>query len=420
MRPLGRFGAVLLGVMLAATWSAGAGAGPTKKKGLRPAAPSSQGPSPGQGFKAPSFQRHEPGTARRPSAFEPAPDRREPQVPRTQNRTPQAFDRPNAPALDRGVPSRQPTARRPLPGRSLGGPGLAPQGAPPSLAPLHVVKLPQTISRGGRTYRQEPLLHGDQTFVRRTRVDDGAIHHGGQPGEHHGGHAGHGGDSDRYYHHHHWGHHDYWVYVPFWTYDPWFWGFYFAPFPAPWYYTWGWMGAPWYVSWGWYFEPYPYYAGPSYWVTDYTLSRALEDEYDRGYEAGRESTAGAPISEPVKEQVRVEVDAAAKAIQTEQPIALDSALADPSYLFIVDAPISAATSTGATCALTGGDIIKAAAPVDPDVPVATMGVVTSKREDCPAGALVSVSYTDLQEMLNSFSESVDDGMHELENQSTPR
>ena len=43
-----------------------------------------------------------------------------------------------------------------------------------------------------------------------------------------------------------------------------------------------------------------------------------------------------------------------------------------------------------------------------------MVIVTSKSVDCPAGSTVNVSYTDLQEMLNSFSEKVDDGMNELQ------
>jgi hypothetical protein len=395
MTPSVRIGAFFLVAALATAWALGAGAAPSKKKGGRPAAPSVQAPSPGGVFKAPPIQRHEPSEARRPTAFS-QPARR------------------HEPTTGRDAPVARPGFKRPAK-------GFVQPGFAPAERPVNATRFEQAspaLHRGGKTFRQEPLLRGDQTFVRRTRVDGPAAHHGSNPNVHHGG--GQGGNPGRTYHHHHWGHHDYWVYVPFWTYDPWFWGFYFAPFPAPWYYTWVWVGAPWYAAWGWYFEPYPYYAGPSYWVTDYTLSRALEDEYDRGYAAGQESVSGTAISEPIKEQVRVQVDATAKAIQTDQPIALDTALADPDTLFIVDAPLSAATSAGTTCALTGGDIVKAAGPVDPDVPIASVSVVTSKREDCPAGAVVSVSYADLQEMLNSFSESVDDGLHELENQPTPR
>ena len=143
------------------------------------------------------------------------------------------------------------------------------------------------------------------------------------------------------------------------------------------------------------------------------LSKTLEEEYERGYLAGQESV-GTPISEPVKEQLRQQVDDVARAFEADGWIDLEQVLQDPDYLFVVDTPLSVTTADNTTCRLTGGDIFKSAAPGDPDVPVASMEIVTSKSMDCPAGSMVSVSYTDLQEMLNSFGEKVDDGMNELQ------
>jgi hypothetical protein len=258
--------------------------------------------------------------------------------------------------------------------------------------------IPSTLKRGGRSYDQEPVTRDGEIVVRRTSVHVKDTHH---PVTVH------------YYHHYYWGHTSYYCYLHYWPYAPWFWGFYWAPFHAPWYYTWGWIGAPWYHTWGWYYYPYPSYVGPSYWVTDYMLSKTLEEEYERGYIAGQESV-GTPISEPVKEQLRQQVDDVAKAFEEDRWIELEQALQDPDYLFIVDAPLSVTTADDTTCTLTGGDIFKTSAPGAPDVPVASMMIVTSKSVDCPAGSTVKVSYTDLQEMLNSFSEKVDDGMNELQ------
>ena len=262
--------------------------------------------------------------------------------------------------------------------------------------------IPSTLKRGGRSYTQEPVTRDGEIVVRRTSVHVKDTHH---PVTVH------------YYHHYYWGHTYYYSYLHYWPYAPWFWGFYFAPFPTPWWYTWGWVGASWYHTWSWYYYPYPSYIGPSYWVTDYMLSKTLEEEYERGYLAGQESV-GTPISEPVKEQLRQQVDDVARAFEAEQWIDLEQVLQDPDYLFVVDTPLSATTADNTTCRLTGGDIFKSAAPTgDPNVPVASMVIVTSKSVDCPAGSTVNVSYTDLQEMLNSFSEKVDDGMNELQKNS---
>ena len=259
-------------------------------------------------------------------------------------------------------------------------------------------RIPPTLKRGGRSFNQEPVTRDGKIVVRRTSIHVKDTHH---PVTVH------------YYHSYYWGHTYYYSYLHYWPYAPWFWGFYFAPFPTPWYYTWGWAGAPWYHTWGWYYYPYPSYVGPSYWVTDYMLSKTLEEEYERGYLAGQESV-GTPISEPVKEQLRQQVDDVARAFEEDRWIELEQALQDPDYLFIVDAPLSVTIADNTTCTLTGGDIFKSAAPGDPDIPVASMEIVTSKSVECSAGSIVSVSYTDLQEMLNSFGEKVDDGMNELQ------
>ena len=291
-------------------------------------------------------------------------------------------------------------------------------GAPISRIPA----VPPVVKRGGKTFTQTAAASGGRVVVTRKSTPSAATNspysHGEAASGHHDGHNGghHGATAhDHHYHYHYWGHGYYYCYLSYWPYDPWFWGFYYAPFHAPWDYHWWWAGSSWYRTWGWYYVPYVVYVAPSYWVTDYTLARMLEAEYERGWADGQ-AAAGTAISEPVKEQVRLQVDDVARTFQASEALLLETALADPEYLFIVDTQLSVATAGGGTCALTGGDIIRRAPGPEAALPVASMTVVTSKSEGCTAGDLVSVSYSDLQEMLNTFGQTVDDGLNELQRQ----
>ena len=64
-----------------------------------------------------------------------------------------------------------------------------------------------------------------------------------------------------------------------WAYNPW---------ASPVAYGWGWGGSPWYGYYGAYFQPYPYYAAPSLWLTDYLIAANLQ----AAYEAGQASAGG--------------------------------------------------------------------------------------------------------------------------------
>lgn len=76
------------------------------------------------------------------------------------------------------------------------------------------------------------------------------------------------------------GGHTYYAYYPSYYYRPAFYAWAYNPWPGPLYWdaaAWGWGGAPWY---GYYaFTPYPYYAGPSYWLTDYLIAANLKAAY---------------------------------------------------------------------------------------------------------------------------------------------
>ncbi len=415
MNYIAKVSMLVLSVVLVLGWSSVSTANPGRKKSKESRSASVSKKSSKRSSSRPAVKKTKRKVRATPRVSRPTPPPRR-KVKRSRTRTirPNASShsrsrRPRASSHSRGGSKRVQPARRDshsttrrshgISSKSVGNNRVrrATRAPAPAASRGHI---PSTLKRGGRDYTQEPVTRDGEIVVRRTSVQLGDTH---PPVTVH------------YYHYHYWGHSSYYCYLHYWPYAPWFWGFYWASFHSPWVYTWGWVGAPWYHTWGWYYYPYPSYIGPSYWVTDYMLSKTLEEEYERGYLDGQESV-GTPISEPVKEQLRQQVDGVAKAFEEDRWIDLEQALNDPDYLFIVDAPLSVTTADKTTCTLTGGDIFKLAEPGDSNVPVASMEIVTSKSEDCSAGSIVSVSYTDLQEMLNSFGERVDDGMNELQKQ----
>jgi hypothetical protein len=76
------------------------------------------------------------------------------------------------------------------------------------------------------------------------------------------------------------GGHTYYAYSPGYYYRPAFYAWAYNPWPGPLYWdaaAWGWGGAPWYDYYG--VTPYPYYTGPSYWLTDYLVASNLQAAY---------------------------------------------------------------------------------------------------------------------------------------------
>ncbi len=65
------------------------------------------------------------------------------------------------------------------------------------------------------------------------------------------------------------------VYAPGFYYAPAFYGWAYNPWYTPVPYAWGWAGNPWYGFYGAYFAPYPVYAAPAFWLTDYLIAAEL-------------------------------------------------------------------------------------------------------------------------------------------------
>ena len=221
----------------------------------------------------------------------------------------------------------------------------------------------------------------------------------------------------RYYNPYRWGRVNVYSYRPYYTYRTSFWGWYYTPFYSPWTYTWGWYNDPWYGYWSWYWTPYRYYSSPSYYVTDYILSSRMNDSYERGYSNGYvdgvEAVRNSPITEPMKEQINRQTQQVSKAFEEDKAVELNDAFEDAKFLFVVDQSISVKTQDGKKCKLLGADLLKVAEQVQDGAKAVRMEVVAGKGS-CEAGSIVTVSSKDLQEMLNGFAESVDEGLNKLQ------
>ena len=250
------------------------------------------------------------------------------------------------------------------------------------------------------------------------------------------------------------GHAYYGFHAGFW-FHPGFYAWGFHPWGVPVYWgvgAWGWGGAPWWGFYGGWFRPYPYYAGPAYWLTDYLMAADLQSAYESQQEANVDAAVAAASDETapstaastpvtltpeVKEAIADEVKAelaeqqaeagqsggsdaqaapapdnpAANApgnANNEVPPALDPAR----RTFVVDSDLTV-TANGQECGLTGGDVLTRLTDTPDADNMVSASVSASKKSDCAAGLTVSVKVDDLQEMQNHFDEQVDNGMKDL-------
>ena len=220
------------------------------------------------------------------------------------------------------------------------------------------------------------------------------------------------------------------VYSPAFYYAPAFYGWAYHPWSAPVVYGgWGWAGNPWYAYYGGYFAPYPFYAGPSLWLTDYLLSQTLQAAYqERAAElAGAppvftpmDSTTKQAIADEVQRQIALEnAEAKDGGVQTP-PDPGSSGIArmlsdDTARVFVVSAGLDVQSGAG-ECSITEGDVLRLDPGTPPDATAANLVVLASKGQDCPRGAVVTVAFEDLQEMQNHMRETIDGGLGQLQGQ----
>jgi hypothetical protein len=120
-----------------------------------------------------------------------------------------------------------------------------------------------------------------------------------------------------------------------------------------------------------------------------------------------------PISEEVRQQVRQQVRLSVAMHQNGRSMVLSDLLASgyqKIYLFQTAQPINVTSVSANECFLNTGDLIGFSTLPTTGNPFAEMKVVASGANSCRPGEAVRVRLTDLQEMLNGFSERVEDNM----------
>ena len=259
----------------------------------------------------------------------------------------------------------------------------------------------------------------------------------------------HGGYRAGVYRGYYYGGRPYYGYYPAYYYQPVYYGWAYNPWPAPVPYAWGWGGAPWYGYYGPYYAPYPVYPAAYFWVTDFMIAATLQAAYEAQAAAwlGPNAHDGdmlvaslmpiaapaetAKLSPEVKQAISDEVKDTLAAEQTEagkskssasnssggnQPANSNEAppALDPKFrTFMVSSDLSLVPEDGDECGLSQGDVIQRTTETPDDDGNVNVKVVASTKTDCAIGKEGPVSTDDLQEMYNSFRESLKDGMGEL-------
>jgi hypothetical protein len=189
--------------------------------------------------------------------------------------------------------------------------------------------------------------------------------------------------------------------------------------------------APWFRFYAGYFTPYPIYASPDLWLTDYLLAENLRLAYENQQAAnGGQATPPPPDAQPaaatlspemkalIAEEVRQQL--AAEKAASVQPTSSSPQQPAPGSeqvpaalnqrFFVVSSNLDINTAGGQACSLTPGDVIQRKGQgMTPDGGVA-VEVVSSKPGDCAADSGATVQLADLQEMHNQFREQLDSGL----------
>ena len=224
------------------------------------------------------------------------------------------------------------------------------------------------------------------------------------------------------------------VYAPAYYYGPAFYGWAYNPWYTPVSYGWGWAGTPWFGFYGAYFTPYPVYAGPAFWLTDYLISQELQAAY-AAQQANAEAAAAAAgagqavltadikaqIADEVKSEIALENAEAQQNTQGQDPDPGSSGIArmlgdGRPHVFVAGNALDVTDANGAECALSDGDVMQFSGPPPAGNQTDVNLVVLASKggNECQRAATVTVAVADLQEMQNHLRETVDQGMQELQ------
>ena len=223
-------------------------------------------------------------------------------------------------------------------------------------------------------------------------------------------------------------------YTPVRYYSPVFYGWAYHPWGRPVVYAWGWGGSPWYGYYGGYFAPYPNYPSASFWLTDYIIATNLQLAYQQQLDAQAQmqpAYGGGPVAltPEVKQAIADEVQRqlalensegqqAARNVDTDpQSSGLPRMLADgESHVFVASNALDVTDAQGQSCVVTEGDVLQLQTPPPQDASAGFLNVLASKGQDCPKGDVVTIAFSDLQEMQNNMRAGIDGGLQQLQQQ----
>lgn len=218
------------------------------------------------------------------------------------------------------------------------------------------------------------------------------------------------------------------VYAPGVYYAPAYYGWAYHVWAAPVVYGgWGWAGRPWFGYYRGWFAPYPRYAGPAFWLTDYLVSQTLTAAYQqRAAElAAAQMSYTEPMSPAVKDLVAAEVQRQLALENSEAVAGNGQTPPDPGssgvarmlsddqrHIFVVNNGLVVPSADG-ECPVTEGDVLQLLRPIQTGAPAADLTVLASKGQECVKGSVIQVQAADLQEMQNHMRETLDQGLAEL-------
>jgi hypothetical protein len=262
------------------------------------------------------------------------------------------------------------------------------------------------VARSYGGYVQRPVVYRGHDFVQRTYI------YGGRP-------------IVRVYNPYRWGGITVNIYRPVRYYPVSYYTYAYSPWVRPVRWSWGWgIGTPWYGFYGGWFTPYPVYASPSLWLTDYLVATTLEEAYRERMAARADAIAAAnanygqtPLTEDVKQAISDEVrrqldqERAEQQNANYQPVLFGGG---GEHVFVVANALNAMSDRG-ECVLTEGDVLHLGGSPPMGTELASVNVMASKGGECRRGSIVTVAVADLQEMQNHMRATLDQGLEEMRN-----
>jgi hypothetical protein len=288
---------------------------------------------------------------------------------------------------------------------------------------------------GGRGFVQHPYMYHGHEFGHRT-------------------YFAHGRAYDRFYGRYGYRGHYYDVYAPRAYYPYGFYGYAYAPWPAP--VPYAWAPAPWVAPYGFFYAPYPVYPAPAFWLEDFVFAASLAAAYEAGHNAAAEgayltpepsqlpslarlsaslgdllvnpaeAVAAPALSPEVKQQVADEIKALVQQEGNDSKSGGDDASGGTGsvmklmgdnrpHVFVAGADLDVVSDSGNECAISQGDVLKVSSLPAGDADTVSATVLAGKgNKECAPNTHVTIALSDLQDMHNHMREQVDEGLAELQ------